>query len=314
MPAGEEGSLEHTQTAPGVTLAICAFNEAANISRQIELILAEDPNAGFVTEVLVVSSGSTDGTNELVRDFSHRVPRLRLIEEAERRGKVAAVNIVIREAKCDRIVLMGADCILSRGALRRLAAAFADERVGGVGTRNVPVNAKESLMARAADLMWQLHHAVVLGRPVLGGDIVAFRRPGAYLPENGDVNDDFLIECQLRDEGYTIAYDPEALTFMRVPTSVGDFVRQRRRIHFGFLHAWRSSRRVKSTRALRVIVAAFKVLGRRPQLLPLLAFLVVIEAWSRLLAILDAVRGRSHAVWAPSASTKGRIEIPGAAL
>src|SRR3989304_3598693 len=123
MPAGEEGSQEHMQTAPGVTLAICAFNEAANISRQIELILAEDPNAGFVTEVLVVSSGSTDGTNELVRDFSRRVPRLRLIEEAERRGKVAAVNIVIREAKCDRIVLMGADCILSRGALRRLAAA-----------------------------------------------------------------------------------------------------------------------------------------------------------------------------------------------
>src|SRR3989304_9255594 len=92
MPAGEEGSQEHMQTAPGVTLAICAFNEAANISRQIELILAEDPNAGFVTEVLVVSSGSTDGTNELGRDFSPRVPRLRPTEEAERRGEGAAAH------------------------------------------------------------------------------------------------------------------------------------------------------------------------------------------------------------------------------
>jgi hypothetical protein len=161
--------------------------------------------------------------------------------------------------------------------------------------------------------MWELHHEVNLRKPVLGGDAVAFRRSSVSLPEGDQINDDFVIEAALRRQGFRIEYEPRAVIHMRAPTTVGDFVRQRRRIHAGFYRESRASRTLKATQDPRsVLPAALRLCWPHPRQLALLALLVALDSWSRVLGYYDAFRGNvSHSAWAPAATTKGRL-IPGA--
>ncbi|MCB0099312.1 MAG: glycosyltransferase, partial [Caldilineaceae bacterium] len=57
--------------APSVSLIIAAYNEADSIRAKLENVLAlVYPRDSF--EVLVASDGSTDGTNEIVREYEDR--------------------------------------------------------------------------------------------------------------------------------------------------------------------------------------------------------------------------------------------------
>src|SRR5262245_41117004 len=54
---------------PTVSIIICAYNEAADIRRKLDETLALDYPADRL-EVIVASDGSTDGTDDIVREFA----------------------------------------------------------------------------------------------------------------------------------------------------------------------------------------------------------------------------------------------------
>ena len=180
---------------PSVTAVVCAYNEAANMGGLSRTLLTRD--ADTFDELIVVSSGSTDGTDDIVRQFQESAPKLRLISETERTGKAHAVNLALDEARGDIIILIDADAVPAPGTLLRLIGACAEPGNGGAGSRNVVTNPAESWVARASTVLWELHHLVNLQTPVLGGDIVAFRRVAGLIPE-GTINDDYAIEAALR--------------------------------------------------------------------------------------------------------------------
>ncbi len=86
---------------PLVSITVPVYNEEASIAETIERILAvEYPRSRL--QLLVVSDGSTDGTDEIVRSYaSQGVELLRL---DERRGKSAAENTARRLLRGDVIV------------------------------------------------------------------------------------------------------------------------------------------------------------------------------------------------------------------
>jgi len=96
---------------------------------------------------------------------------------------------------------------------------------------------------------------------------------------------------------------------MRVPTSLADFLRQRRRIHYGFRQEGHSFGAIKATeRPGNIIVAAAQLLRHKPHLLPIFVTLVGLEAWARLPAFWDALRGADrHRAWEAALTTKGAI-------
>ena len=91
---------------------------------------------------------------------------------------------------------------------------------------------------------------------------------------------------------------------------VGDFLRQSRRIHYGFLRERQSGAGVKATqRGGAMLRAALALLKERPSSLLPLAVLTALDTVARLLAHLDILLGRDrHIAWVPSATTKSRIE------
>lgn len=50
-----------------IAIGICAYNEAANIEKAIRSVYSQKTAYAQIKDVIVVSSGSTDGTNDIVK-------------------------------------------------------------------------------------------------------------------------------------------------------------------------------------------------------------------------------------------------------
>ena len=177
----------------------------------------------------MVASGCTDRTESIVQDWARRDPRIRLVVQARREGKSSAINQFLPQAREKIVVLCGADLLPEADALEKLVAPFADPAVGMTAGRPVPVNDSETFMGFAAHLLWDLHHQVNL-RSFKGGELIAFRKIFEQIPFHTSV-DEARIEPVIRGQGYEARYVPTAVVHNKGPLTVGDFLRQRRRIY-----------------------------------------------------------------------------------
>jgi glycosyltransferase involved in cell wall biosynthesis len=101
----------------GMSVCIAAYNEATTVGRLLEQLINE-PDSG-VREVLVCANGCTDGTESVVREFVRRDPRFRLIVQS--RGKPAAWNTLMREARSELCLFLDADVVLAPGFFAALS-------------------------------------------------------------------------------------------------------------------------------------------------------------------------------------------------
>jgi biofilm PGA synthesis N-glycosyltransferase PgaC len=127
--------VREADVTPRATFVIAAYNEEGVIGGKIENVLSLDYPAEQL-EVLVVSNGCTDRTNDIVRGYLTD-PRVRLIA-LEQPGKMQAVNEGVRQATGEIIVFSDADFFLDHHTLRLMARKFADPEVGGVSGARKP--------------------------------------------------------------------------------------------------------------------------------------------------------------------------------
>jgi cellulose synthase/poly-beta-1,6-N-acetylglucosamine synthase-like glycosyltransferase len=115
--------------APRVTALIPARNEARNIARCLDALLAQGYPA---LNVIVIDDRSTDDTARIVREFSTRAPNVRLVEGAAPpegwTGKNHALWLGAREAAGDVLLFLDADVALDPGALAAVIRRFEADR------------------------------------------------------------------------------------------------------------------------------------------------------------------------------------------
>lgn len=116
------------QPLPGVSVVICARNEAQHLERFLPAVLEQDYPAAL-WEVVVVNDASTDASAALLDRLQHQYPALHIvtISTEEPRilpGKKFALQRGIAAAKFDLVLLTDADCQpASARWLRHMAAA-----------------------------------------------------------------------------------------------------------------------------------------------------------------------------------------------
>ncbi len=74
------------------SIGIMAYNEEANIGRLLKAVLSQKLKTVAITEIVVVASGCTDSTEAIVRDWTKRDPRIRLLSQEKRLGKAGAMQ------------------------------------------------------------------------------------------------------------------------------------------------------------------------------------------------------------------------------
>ncbi len=192
--------------------------------------------------------------------------------EAERRGKISAVNLILRESRgSDVLLMLSADNLPAKGSIQEILKPFLGslrkcegkigekseegkeskvsggkqsevvgrgvdgrERVGCVSGRPVPVNDPRTFFGFASHLLWGLHHRISQREAKLTGEFFAMR-VGIVEELPAVVNDDLYIEYAVKRRGYALVYAEKAVSFMRGPETLGDFLRQRVRVHVGHM-------------------------------------------------------------------------------
>ncbi len=286
------------------SLGVFAYNEAGNIIALLESLCAQKLHHANIAEILVVSSASTDGTDELVQDFALQHPVVRLIRQAKREGKSSAINLFLKEAVSPILVVISGDVIPANETIEKLVSSFADPRIGATGGRPVPVNPQDTFMGYTVHLLWRLHHRMALISPKLG-EMIAFRKLMDSIPADSAV-DEASIEAIVRNQGLRLRYIPDAIISNKGPLNLKDHIKQRRRIQNG--HLWlkkKQSYKVVSQDGSALSSILLAELMEFPLSAPKVFTVMALELWCRLLGSYDFyIRGRNPFAWDIAASTK----------
>lgn len=117
------------------TLIIPAYNEEQRLQpflQSIVLYLQKFPHA--LDEIIVVDDGSSDATTTVAKSFQARLPQLRVISYQPNRGKGAAIQAGVAEAKGDLIIFMDADGATAIDELPKMVAALTNHDIA-IGSR-----------------------------------------------------------------------------------------------------------------------------------------------------------------------------------
>jgi cellulose synthase/poly-beta-1,6-N-acetylglucosamine synthase-like glycosyltransferase len=223
---------------PAVSFLVAAYNEERDIAGKLEN-LREIDYPPEKLQVVIVSDGSTDGTNAILEKVSDA--RFRIILQEQRAGKAAALNVALAAAAHPILVLSDASTLFAPEAVRQLVRHFANPRIGAVcGALRFEASAESQ---QTEGVYWKYETTLRLMEARLGatltpsGAIYAVRRE-AYVPPGADaLVDDIITSMNVRRQGLGVHYDPEALAVDRPPSSVaGEFTR-RVRIAMGSFRA-----------------------------------------------------------------------------
>src|SRR5437899_3833795 len=128
---------------PGVTVLIPAHNEENVIVQTVSSVLLSDyPDL----HIIVVNDGSADKTGELLDANFSRESCVRIIHQVNR-GKAAALNVAMSQAKTEIVVTIDADTEIEPDAIRKLVRRFSDSTVGAVAG-NVKVGNRSRWLTR----------------------------------------------------------------------------------------------------------------------------------------------------------------------
>ena len=225
-----------TQHRPSLrcSVGITAHNEEDNIGPLLDAMLDQHLHDVDISEIVIVASGCTDRTVPIIQSYQERDERIQLIVQPRREGKTAAVNLFLQNSHEDILVLESGDTLPHENAVENLVRLFADPTIGMTGAHKVPVNTPDHLVGLFTHLRLRMEHELCLDIPRLG-EMIAFRRVLAHIPPDIAMDEAF-VEAIVITHGLRVVYSPDAVVYNSGPTTVSDFIRQRRRNHAGHLY------------------------------------------------------------------------------
>lgn len=287
------------------TIGICAYNEENNIGKTIESVYVQKLDGFIRDKVIVVSSASTDRTDEIVRSLQADHPDLELIVQEKREGKNSAINCFLDSKKTEIVVILNADNnIGGEESLQKLLEPFRDPKIGIVGGHPVPLNSKKTLAGFASNMIWSIHHHIALRYPKIG-ELIAYRDIGTRLPTQFQSDED-LIRMNIEKAGYLPCYAPDAVVYNRGPETVADLKKQRLRVNIGQSYMIKEENFYNPARDPKVLISVYWDVMKDLGFHPIKMFCsVMIETQCRRKARKMVKKGaRDENMWDPVETTK----------
>jgi biofilm PGA synthesis N-glycosyltransferase PgaC len=240
-----------TRVYPGISILVAAYNEEASIADTLKSIALQGYPGEF--EVLVIDDGSKDATAAVVEGFDY--PWLRLLRQSANRGKSAALNRGLAEAKHALVVTLDADSYLYRGALANLVGRYLSDppTTRAVAGTMLVRNSRQNWVTRAQE--WDYFHGIAAikrvqslyqGTMVAQGAFSVYDR--ATLESVGGwaecVGEDIVLTWAILMQGWRIGHAEDACCFTNVPATLRQFLRQRQRWSRGMMEAFRRFPRI----------------------------------------------------------------------
>jgi glycosyltransferase involved in cell wall biosynthesis len=288
-----------------ISIGIMAYNEEANIGQLLKNIENQKLNKVSIKEIIVVSSGSFDDTNQIVKRMSKKDKKIILIKEKQRKGKAQAINLFLKKAKSDIFVLCSGDIRIKENTIERLCFPFLNKKIGIIASRPIPTNSKDCFIGYTVHLLWFLHHEISKMSPKFG-ELIAFRNLFKEIGSTA-VDEEHIAMKIIKENNFLPAYAEKAIIYNKGPETIKDFIRQRRRIYAGHIDLKRDSDYKAPTMSK---INILNTLIRNSHLFNIntshwLFGAVCLEAYCRFLGWWDLnIKNKKHYVWDIAKSTK----------
>jgi len=288
-----------------VSIGITAYNEEKAIPRLLNSITNQKiPKNYELSEIIIISSGSTDSTNDIIKDFQKRDHRIILIEESEKRGKPVALNKILKSFKSELLILSGADGFYNNDSLFWMLKSFDDPKVSAVSGRPIPINSKKSIWGYGSHLLWDMHHLMSISyAKKLTGELCAIRSEFVTeVPESEGGDDIYLERSIMRKNGF-IKYEPKAIIYIIGPQTAIDYFKQRRRV-MGHLKKAEKNSKMKSPTTSYTKILKILILNIKSFFSPYSFPVMVLEFIARIMASWDVKKGNITSNWKMIQTTK----------
>lgn len=200
--------------APTISIVLVVRNEAACLEAKLKNLMGLNYPAERV-EILVVSDGSTDGTNRILTEFAG-VSNMRVILRPEPRGKAPGLNDAMKAASGEIIIFTDARQRIGADAVRLLLENFADPEVGCASGELILGDPESGEVTRGMGLYWKIEKMIremeSASRSVVGatGALYAVRR-SLLVPVPPDIIlDDVFLPMRVLRQGFRVVFDPRA--------------------------------------------------------------------------------------------------------
>jgi len=239
---------------PKVSVIIPAWNESVGMLKTLDSVLG---NGYDNLEAILVNDGSTDNSDELMREYVRTFKKephaagvsLRYIAK-ENGGKGKALNTGITAAKGDLILTVDADSVLRQGSVARLVQYYLDPQIMAV-VGNVEVVNTSTLIGLAQHLEYffgfynKRAHALLGAEYIFGGACASFRREvfdqiGLFDTENK--TEDIEMSMRTKFHGMKSTYAEDVICYTEGASDVKGLISQRVRWKMGRIDTFKKYR------------------------------------------------------------------------
>ena len=218
---------------PTISILICAYNEAAGIAQKLDQTLGLDYPKDRV-EIVVVSDGSTDETENIVKTYETR--NVRLLRTTQRLGKTNAQNEAVTSCVGEVIIFSDATTVYHSQALNKIAAHYADPRVGAVSGRYQYFDESGLSPTGAGSIFfWNFENFIKISQSRIAtisgccGCIYSIRRT-AYTVLSPDIISDLVQPLYVIKQGLLVLFEPEAMAYETTTVSSRQELKMRIRV------------------------------------------------------------------------------------
>ena len=197
-----------------ITVVLVVRNAAQMLERKLRNLKQLSYPPGRV-EIVVVSDGSSDGTNEILSRYQ-KDEHVRVILRPKQRGKAAGINDAIALTRGDVVVFTDVRQILEPTAIQLMLENFADPEVGGVSGELMLGDPISGEAAKGVGLYWRIEKAIreleSASGSVVGatGAIYAVRRHLLVPLPPETVLDDVYIPMHVVKQGARVVFEARA--------------------------------------------------------------------------------------------------------
>ncbi len=227
----------------GVSVIVCAKNEAENVARFVPLLAAQDyPDF----ELILIDDASSDNTLDLFEEFESKYPNIRIVKvkniEAFWGNKKFALTLGIKAATKEYLLFTDADCYpASPQWLRDMSSHFTLKKtiVLGYGAYEKIPNSFLNKIIRFETMLTAVQYFswAKAGKPYMGvGRNLAYKKEEFFNVRgfmdhmkirSGD--DDLFINQAGTTQNTTICFTPQSFTYSEPKKKFADWFNQKRR-------------------------------------------------------------------------------------
>lgn len=235
---------KQTTGITSVSIIVAARNEADNIHRTIESLLAQDYNKAL-TEIIFIDDHSTDNTAEIVRSYAGSGVKLISLKENQALNsyKKKAIQTAIGQATGDLIITTDADCRMGTAWLKTIIAFYEQKRYKMISSP-VAYDEEKSFFERAQSL--EFLYLIGLGASTIGnkkpstcnGANLAYEKAAFYevggfqgIDDLASGDDELLLHkiAARYDNHIGFLRSPDAMVYTHAKPNLGEFLQQRKR-------------------------------------------------------------------------------------